>query len=116
MRPWKRPVTVAIAVFAIAFASCYAPRFAHALPQAAAAATHEHGGRAMPCHDQDAPTQSKDGDTSSYCCAAACAAAAFIFGAALLDEMQPAPPTAALPASVLPPVAASAIDPPPRLA
>ena len=108
MRSW----TVAIAIFAIAAANCYAPRFAHALPQAAHAAAVQDQD-ATPCHEHGTP-HSKAGDTSPYCCAAACGAAAFIFGTAVLDEMPAAEPAFAPTVSLLWPISTMAIDPPPR--
>ena len=116
MRSWMRPTTIALAVFAIIFANCYAPRLAHARPQAAhAAAVQVQDQDAMPCHERSTP-HSTAGDTSPYCCAAACGTAAFIFGSAALDGLPWAEPAFAPPGSFLRPISPTAIDPPPRLA
>jgi hypothetical protein len=119
-----RKAIVVVAVAAVAIASCYAPRFAHASMVLRAASghadshhRHDHGvSHASPCHE-DSGTEHGTGDAGAhkYCCAAACAASAFIFSATELPEASQQRAEATCLAEQLRPIAPSALDPPPRV-
>jgi hypothetical protein len=119
-----RKAIVVVAVAAVAIASCYAPRFAHAsmvlraaIEHADAHHRHDHGvPHATLCHE-DSGSENGAGDAGAqkYCCAAACAASAFIFSAVQLPEAPHQRAEATCLAEELRSIASSALDPPPRI-
>ncbi len=118
MRAWSHPFVAILAITAIAAASCYAPKLAHAARHYAAmqaAAIDQDPAASTPCREHGALDHAKgDGDTDSHCCAAACGATAFIFGSPALDVLPAADPAFATLTVVLRSMPAPAIDPPPR--
>ena len=121
---WLRKSVVVVAIAAIAIASCYAPRFAHASMMFQGASDHavhdEHDpiSHATACHE-GSDLDNFGGDetaTDKACCAAACAASAFIFNAVQLPTPNHERPEAIPLVDQLRAFLPSALDPPPRAA
>jgi hypothetical protein len=120
-----RKIVVLVAIAAVAVASCYAPRFAHASKSLAAALEqaghgqvhddHSHGiGHSAVGHEDDAKAHGGQSGSDKNCCAAACAPAAFIFAGAQLPDAPHQQVDAILLIDQLRSIIPSALDPPPR--
>lgn len=120
MHHWRKTITLT-AIAAIAFANCFAPRFAHAFSPIEATIVHivpdghNHHAISSLGHDVgEAEDQGDDTGTSKYCCAAACSASAFILSPYEWLDAPVGSQVSAVFIEFFRSVGRSAIDPPPR--